>query len=112
KVTLRIAARQADIWNNLAGHQGALERKVGVLKQHLADAGRDLSEVTIGQQCLVTIAPDAAAAGPMIETAKKIFGGHMGDPEGPPAIAGDPARVKEQIQRHIDLGCTMFVMEF
>jgi hypothetical protein len=48
----------------------------------------------------------------MIETAKKIFGGHMGDPTGPLAIAGSPRRVREQIQKHIDLGCTMFVMEF
>ena len=60
----------------------------------------------------MTIAPDEASAGPMIATAKKIFGGHLGDPEGPLAIAGSPARVKEQIQKHIDLGCTMFLMEF
>ena len=48
----------------------------------------------------------------MVESAKKIFGGHMGDPTGPLAIAGSPRRVREQIQKHIDLGCTMFVMEF
>jgi alkanesulfonate monooxygenase SsuD/methylene tetrahydromethanopterin reductase-like flavin-dependent oxidoreductase (luciferase family) len=48
----------------------------------------------------------------MVETAKKIFGGHMGDPTGPLAISGSPKRVREQIQKHIDLGCTMFVMEF
>ncbi|MGI8925450.1 MAG: TIGR03619 family F420-dependent LLM class oxidoreductase [Tepidiformaceae bacterium] len=112
KVTLRIAAREADIWNNLAAQQGALERKVGALKGHLAEAGRDPSSIVISQQCLVTIAPDEASAGPMVETAKKIFGGHMGDPGGPLAIAGSPARVREQVQRHIDLGCTMFVMEF
>jgi alkanesulfonate monooxygenase SsuD/methylene tetrahydromethanopterin reductase-like flavin-dependent oxidoreductase (luciferase family) len=112
KVTLKLAAKHGDIWNNLAGHQGALERKVGVLKQHMADVGRDPSEVTISQQCLVTIAPDEDSAGPMVETAKKIFGGHMGDPTGPLAIAGSPQRVREQIQKHIDLGCTMFIMEF
>ncbi len=60
----------------------------------------------------MTIAPDEASAGPMIDTAKKIFGGHMGDPTGPMAIAGDPVRVREQIQKHIDLGCTMFMIEF
>jgi alkanesulfonate monooxygenase SsuD/methylene tetrahydromethanopterin reductase-like flavin-dependent oxidoreductase (luciferase family) len=112
QVTLKIAAREADIWNNLAGHQAALERKVGILKQHCVDAGRDPSSIVVSQQCLVTIAPDEASAGPMVETAKKIFGGHMGDPTGPLAISGSPRRVKEQIQKHIDLGCTMFVMEF
>ena len=112
QVTLKIAAREADIWNNLAGQQAVLERKAGILKQHCLDAGRDPSSIIISQQCLVTIAPDEASAGPMVETAKKIFGGHMGDPTGPLAISGSPRRVKEQIQKHIDLGCTMFVMEF
>jgi alkanesulfonate monooxygenase SsuD/methylene tetrahydromethanopterin reductase-like flavin-dependent oxidoreductase (luciferase family) len=36
----------------------------------------------------------------------------MGDPAGPLAISGSPARVREQVRKHIDLGCTMFVMEF
>jgi probable F420-dependent oxidoreductase len=112
KVTLKIAAREADIWNNLAAQQGALARKVDALKGHLKDAGRDPASIVISQQCLVTLAPDEASAGPMIETSKKIFGGHMGDPTGPLAISGSPQRVREQIQKHIDLGCTMFVMEF
>jgi alkanesulfonate monooxygenase SsuD/methylene tetrahydromethanopterin reductase-like flavin-dependent oxidoreductase (luciferase family) len=112
KVTLKLAAQHADIWNNLAGHQAALARKLEVLKEHAAALGRPMSEITVSQQCLVTIAPDEDSAGPMIETAKKIFGGHMGDPTGPLAIAGSPATVRAQIQKHIDLGCTMFVMEF
>ena len=78
----------------------------------MVDVGRNESEVTISQQYLVTIAPDEASAGPMVDTAKKIFGGHLGDPTGPLAISGTPERVREQIQKHIDLGCTMFVMEF
>jgi probable F420-dependent oxidoreductase len=112
QVTLKIAAKYGDMWNNLAGHQPSLERKIERLHEHMDAAGRPRSEVTISQQCLVTIAPDEASAGPMIDTAKKIFGGHMGDPTGPLAISGSPARVVEQINKHIDLGCTMFVMEF
>jgi alkanesulfonate monooxygenase SsuD/methylene tetrahydromethanopterin reductase-like flavin-dependent oxidoreductase (luciferase family) len=112
KVTLRIAAREADIWNNLAGQQAVLAHKVDALKTHCRDVGRDPESIVISQQCLVTIAPDEASAGPMVDTAKRIFGGHMGDPTGPLAIAGSPKRVREQIQKHVDLGCTMFVMEF
>jgi alkanesulfonate monooxygenase SsuD/methylene tetrahydromethanopterin reductase-like flavin-dependent oxidoreductase (luciferase family) len=112
KKTLRIVAEEADIWNSSAGGQSLLPRKLEVLKEHCSAVGRDFSEIVISQQCLVTIAPDEASAGPMIDTAKKIFGGHMGDPTGPLAIAGSPRRVKEQIQKHIDLGCTMFLMEF
>lgn len=112
RVTMKIAAREADIWNNLAGQQANLPHKVEVLKQHCADAGRDFSELRIGQQCLVTLAPDDATAGPMTETAKKIFGGHMGDPTGPLALTGTPDRVAEQIEKHLELGCTMFMIEF
>lgn len=112
QVTLKLAAREADIWNNLAGQQGNLERKVQVLRQHCETVGRDPSEIRISQQCLVTIAPDEEAAGPMTETAQRIFGGHMGDPTGPLALTGTPDRIAEQIQKHIDLGCTMFMMEF
>ena len=112
QVTMKLAAKEADIWNNQAVQQARLPHKIDVLKQHCADIGRPFEEVTVSQQCLVTIAPDEDRAGPMIATAKKIFGGHLGDPEGPLAIAGSPARVKEQIQKHIDLGCTMFLMEF
>ena len=112
KSTLKIAAREADIWNNLAVHQGALPRKIDVLRQHCADAGRPFHEVTVSQQCMVIIGSDEATGRTQIETAKKIFGGHMGDPEGPLAIAGSPQRVREQIEKHVELGCTMFVMEF
>ncbi len=112
KVTLKLAAEHAAIWNNMAVHQARLPQKVEVLKQHCATMGRDFGDITVSQQCLVTIAPDEASAGPMVESAKKIFGGHMGDPTGPLAIAGSPETVRAQIQKHIDLGCTMFLMEF
>ena len=112
QVTLKIVAQQADIWNNLAGQQPALGHKLDVLKRHCDAIGRDPATITASQQCLVTIAPDAERAGPMAERAQKIFGGHMGDPMGPLGITGTPERCAEQIQKHIDLGCTMFVMEF
>lgn len=112
KVTMKLAAQHADIWNNLAGSQDNLAHKVEVLHKHCADVGRDPAEITISQQCLVTIAEDEASVGPMIETAQKIFGGHMGTPAGELALSGTPDTIKERIQKHADLGCTMFVMEF
>ena len=112
KVTLKLVAKEADIWNNLAGQQPVLEHKINVLKQHCEDVGRDFEDIVVSQQCLVTIAPDAAGAGPMADRAQKIFGGHMGDPKGPMAITGTPDQCARAIEKHMDLGCTMFVMEF
>ena len=112
RVTLKLVAEHADIWNNLAGSQPDLAHKVDVLKRHCDAVGRDFEDITTSQQCLVTIAADAEAAGPMADQAQKVFGGHMGDPKGPIAITGTPEQCAEAVQKHIDLGCTMFVMEF
>ena len=112
QVTLKLVAKYADIWNNLAGHQDALQHKVDVLNQHCDSVGRNSSEITISQQCLVTIAENAEAAGPMADRAQKIFGGHMGNPKGDLAITGTPEQCCESIEKHMNLGCTMFVVEF
>jgi alkanesulfonate monooxygenase SsuD/methylene tetrahydromethanopterin reductase-like flavin-dependent oxidoreductase (luciferase family) len=112
KVTLKLAAKEADIWNNLAGQQPQLAHKIDVLKRHCDEVGRDPSTITASQQCLVTIARDEASAGPMADRAAQIFGGHMGHPKGPMAITGTPQQCVEAIQKHVDLGCPMFVMEF
>ena len=112
KRTIPIAAQYADIYNNVAGQQEFLPRKIDVLHNACASIGRDPNSITISQQCLVTIAENEDLAEPMIDRASKIFGGHLGDPKGPLALSGSPEKIISQIQKHIDLGCTMFVIEF
>jgi len=112
KVTMRIAARFANIWNNLAGHQSELEHKVGVLRERCREVGRDPDEVRISQQCVVLITAEQSGVEPMLQRAEKIYGGHMGNVRGPLALAGTPDMVADGIQRHLDLGCTHFIMEF
>ena len=112
KVTMRIAAQYADIWNNSAGSQDDLEHKVSVLHGHANALGRDPSELRVSQQCLVTIVEDDAKVGPMVERAQKIFGGHMGNPAGDMALTGTPSMIKERIEKHVELGCDMFMIEF
>jgi alkanesulfonate monooxygenase SsuD/methylene tetrahydromethanopterin reductase-like flavin-dependent oxidoreductase (luciferase family) len=112
QVTMKVAARFADIWNNSAGQQSNLARKVEVLRRHCEDVGRDPAAVQISQQTLVLITEKQDEVEPMLERAGKIFGGHMGDVRGPLAIAGTPDMVADAIQRHVDLGCTHFIIEF
>jgi F420-dependent oxidoreductase-like protein len=111
KVLLRLAARHADIWNNLAVHQAELGTKVAKLREHCAAIGRDPAEITISQQCMVVIGENDADARAKMERAQQIYGGHMG-PSGPLTIAGTAAQCIDKIRRHLALGCTMFVMEF
>ena len=46
KKTLRLVARHADIWHSF-GDAETLERKLAVLHQHCAEAGRDPAEIEI-----------------------------------------------------------------
>jgi alkanesulfonate monooxygenase SsuD/methylene tetrahydromethanopterin reductase-like flavin-dependent oxidoreductase (luciferase family) len=112
QVTMKVAARFADIWNNSAAQQSNLPHKVSVLRQHCESVGRDPSSIRISQQTLVLITESADDVEPMLERAGRIFGGHMGDVRGPLAIAGTPDMVADAIRRHIDIGCTHFIVEF
>lgn len=112
RVLLRIVAECADIWNNLAAFQGELATKIEALKKRCDEAGRDISEIEISQQCVVIIAEDESGAKEALAKAGKIYGGHMGSSIEAHGIWGTPERVIECIERHRALGCTMFVMEF
>jgi len=46
KKTLRLVAQHADIWHSF-GDAATIERKVGILRQHCADVGRDPAEIEI-----------------------------------------------------------------
>jgi alkanesulfonate monooxygenase SsuD/methylene tetrahydromethanopterin reductase-like flavin-dependent oxidoreductase (luciferase family) len=111
KVLMGIVARHADIWNNLAVHQGQLREKRDVLKRWCDRERRDFGEITVSQQCLVVIAATESAAKEALGKAVKIYGGHMGGGLEEHGIWGTPAQVIERIERHRALGCTHFVIE-
>lgn len=111
KVLLRLAAKHADIWNNLAVHQSDLGHKVEVLRKHCAEIGRDAAEITVSQQCLVVIGSDEADAAKKAGRAQQLYGGHLGA-GGPLAISGTAEQCVAKIREHQKLGCTMFVIEF
>ena len=112
KVTLGIVARHADIWNNMAVTQGQLGEKATTLKRRCDEEGRDFDELVISQQCTIVIAPDEAQAKEHLQKAHKVYGGHMGAGLEAHGIWGSPERVIECIERHRELGCSMFVIEF
>ena len=95
KVLLRIAARHADIWNNLAVNQNELGAKIAKLREHCAAVGRDPAEIRVSQQCLVVIGENEADARAKTEKAAAIYGGHMGA-GGPLSIAGHRRAVHRQ----------------
>ena len=112
KILMGIAARHADIWNNLEVTQGELAQKVAALHRRCEEHDRDPSTITVSQQCTVVLASDETSAKENIERAKKIYGGHMGGAIEESGIWGTPEQVVEHINRHVEMGCTMFVFEF
>ncbi len=112
RVLMGIAARHADIWNNLAANQGELGGKVEALRRRCGELGRDPDSIEVSQQCLVVIAETDDGARAALERAGRIYGGHMGAGREAHGIWGTPAQVIERIRRQVALGCTLFVMEF
>ena len=112
RVLMGIAARHADIWNNLAGFQPVLGQKVEALRKRCDELGRDFDSIEISQQCVVVIAPDESSARSSLERAQKVYGGHMGAGLAEHGVWGSPERVIECIERHLALGCTTFLIEF
>jgi F420-dependent oxidoreductase-like protein len=112
RVLMGIAARHADIWNNLAITQGQLGAKVQALRRRCEEVGRDPEEIVVSQQCTVVIAADEAAARAHLAKAHKLYGGHLGAGLEAHGIWGTPERVIDGIERHRRAGCSHFVIEF
>jgi F420-dependent oxidoreductase-like protein len=112
RVLMGIAARHADIWNNLAVFQPVLGEKVEALRRRCDELGRDFDSLEVSQQCIVVIAPDDETARKHLEKAKTIYGGHMGAALEEHGIWGAPEGVIERIARHVELGCSLFAIEF
>jgi F420-dependent oxidoreductase-like protein len=112
RVLMGIAARHADVWNNLAVFQPQLAAKVEALRRRCDELSRDFDEIEISQQCVVVIEQSEEKARASLEKAKKIYGGHMGAGLEEHGIWGSPEGVIERIERHRALGCSHFPMEF
>lgn len=111
KVLLRLAAKHADIWNNLAVDQEKLGRKIEILRQHCAAVHREPETIRISQQCLVVIGENEADAKAKVEKAQALYGGHMGA-GGPMSVGGTAEQCIDRIRQHTKLGCTMLIIEF
>ena len=112
RVLMGIAARHADIWNNMAVAHAQLPAKIAALRRRCDEVGRDPATLRISQQCVVVIEEDEASAQKSLAKAQKIYGGHMGSGLEEHGIWGTPSRVIDCIERHRELGCTGFVIEF
>ncbi len=112
KKLMGIAARRADIWNNMAITQSVLGSKIEALRRRCDELDCDFERIAVSQQCVVIIEESESAARESLAKASKIYGGHMGAGLEEHGIWGTPERVIECIERHRALGCSGFLIEF
>jgi len=112
RVLMGIAARHADIWNNMAVTQPQLPQKIEALRRRCDEVGRDFDTLQVSQQCVVVIEETEEAARASLAKAHKVYGGHMGAGLEEHGIWGTPERVIDCLERYRRLGCSGFVIEF
>ena len=103
RLTLRAVAEHADWWNAVMRPLPELKHKLGVLRQHCQDIGRDYN--TLRKTITRTVYLNESKA----EAVRWASAVH-GQPEGP--FAGEPAALIDHLHELIDLGFDQFQMVF
>lgn len=105
KVTLRLAAQHADIWNFPGGSLANYSELLTVLQQHCGQVGRPYDQIVKSWACeCVTVAGTREAA-QRIAHASPFFNVDS-------AIVGTPAEIVAQLRRFTDLGVQHFILRF
>lgn len=98
KRTLRIAARWADEWNCWSTPD-LLAHKIGVLRSHCEEVGRDPSGIAVSTQALLFLSTDESW----------LAGKRTGDTRRP-VMVGTPQEVAEMVSRYADAGADEIII--
>jgi F420-dependent oxidoreductase-like protein len=104
KVMLRIVAKHADRWNCPAGYR-SFEHKLGVLKEHCREVGRDINSINISEQLLVCIGANEADVESKWKIAQRLPFWRTG-------IKGTPPQIVEHLRERVQRGITFFTVIF
>jgi F420-dependent oxidoreductase-like protein len=123
KLTLRIVAKHADIYNFGAWSLEDFERKVQILKEHCASVGRNPDEIELSIHGDVIIAETEAEVQEFVQELidegmnRRYRGKGLWEPVSREEffwgkIIGTPAQCAEQIKKFMKLGATYFIPYF
>ena len=102
QLTLRVVARQADLWNYGGGTVPEFLHKVAVLHQHCAEVGRDPAEIELSTQYRVDFA-DLPRAVREVQAFVDAGATHVVLIMQRPFVAGMPTRLAEEVIARIRL---------
>lgn len=103
KKTLRVVAKHADWWNDVARPVSELRHKLDVLRGHCEDVGRDFDSI----RKTLTIATFINRS-----HSRALEQANSGGRAGQAAIAGDPSAVRDQYEELRELGFDLIVTHF
>jgi alkanesulfonate monooxygenase SsuD/methylene tetrahydromethanopterin reductase-like flavin-dependent oxidoreductase (luciferase family) len=98
---MRTVARHADAWNT-AGDVETLRGRLAVLDEHLAEAGRDRSDIELTVS-FPTFIRDTVEAAVKVRREAMAFNG-IPDPEDVPLLVGPPDVIAATYRPYLELG--------
>src|SRR5215470_5385148 len=108
KLTLRVVAKHADIWNTF-GSPAVFRQKIEILKEHCAEVGRNIDDIEISWAGATRFAGSAAERDETIRRVAERFG-RPPEEIGPGLLMGTTDEIKERIRRLIEVGVTHFII--
>jgi alkanesulfonate monooxygenase SsuD/methylene tetrahydromethanopterin reductase-like flavin-dependent oxidoreductase (luciferase family) len=111
KKTLRTVAKYADLWNGM-GELDVVTRKVGILRQHCEDVGRDPADIEFTLGVKVTIRDSEAEAVRVMEAALEHNKTPLSWIEGDSTFwNGTPEQLAERLAPYVELGFKTLITE-
>lgn len=111
KKTLRTVARYADMWNASVSI-GQMAHKVDVLREHCADAGREISEIEFSLSVTIAIRDQAGDAEGVMRAAmarNQTPWAKVADDEF--VMCGSPGSIAERLRPFVELGFRTVIAE-
>ncbi|HWX41733.1 MAG TPA: TIGR03560 family F420-dependent LLM class oxidoreductase [Blastocatellia bacterium] len=108
KLTLRVVAKHADIWNTFGPPQ-VFRDKLSVLRAHCKAVGRNFDEIEVSWAGSAAITQSREQKEAVVQAISKAFGRSPEDVE-PGLLIGSAEEIRDGIAKLIEAGVTHFIL--
>jgi F420-dependent oxidoreductase-like protein len=108
KLTLRVVAKHADIWNTFGPPQ-VFRDKLSVLRAHCRAVGRTFDDIEVSWAGSAAITQSREQKEAVVQAISKVFGRSPEDVE-PGLLIGPAAEIRDRIAKLIEAGVTHFIL--
>lgn len=108
KLTLRVVAKHADIWNTFGPPQ-VFRDKLSVLRAHCKAVGRNFDEIEVSWAGSAAITQSREQKEAVVQAISKVFGRSPEDVE-PGLLIGSAEEIRDRIAKLIEAGVTHFIL--